>query len=160
MKNKLLLAGALTVAGFIGLTAFGGTKAEQEAQIKAAVETKLAEYTTELQDACTARVEAEAQTRYEAVVAERAAAEAAKPMPGKKPVTKPKGSKGPKVDPLPQGTKPPADPQKTRGGAVQEGNTQQQKERSGATPQTPAGQTAPEVQKKRGGAVKEGGGGK
>ena len=102
MKNKLILAGALTVAGFIGLTAFGGTKAEQEAQIKAAVEAKLAAYTTELQDACAARVEAEAQTRYSAIVAERVAA-----MPGgTKPTTKPKGAKGPKVDPLPQPTKP------------------------------------------------------
>jgi len=157
MNNKLLLAGAITAAGFIGLTAFGGTKAEQDAQIKAAVEAKLAAYTTELQDACAARVEAEAQTRYEVVVAERAAAEAAKPTPGKKPATKPKGSKGPKVDPLPQGTKP-TDPQKTRGGAVQEGNTQQQKERSGAAPEAPAGTPAPAAQKKRGGAVKEGGG--
>lgn len=157
MKNKLLLAGAIAAAGFIGLTAFGGTKAEQDAQIKAAVDAKLAAYTAELQAACDARVEAEAQTRYEAVVAERAAAEAAKPAaPGKKPATKPKGSKGPKVDPLPQATKP-TDPQKTRGGAVQEGNTQQQKERSGATPEAPAG-TAPAAQKKRGGAVKEGGG--
>ncbi len=155
MNNKLLLAGAITVAGFIGLTAFGGTKAEQDAQIKAAVEAKLAAYTTELQDACAARVEAEAQTRFSAIVAERVAA-----MPGgKKPTTKPKGTKGPKVDPLPQPTKP-TDPQKTRGGAVQEGITQQQKERSGATPVTPEGQATPAVQKKRGGAVKEGGGGK
>lgn len=159
MNNKLLLAGAITVAGFIGLTAFGGTKAEQDAQIKAAVEAKLAAYTTELQDACEARVEAEAQTRYEAIVAERAAAETAKPMPGKKPVTKPKGTKGPKVDPLPQGTKP-TDPVKTRGGATQEGNIEKVKERSGATPTAPAGQTTPEAVKKRGGAVKEGGGGK
>lgn len=155
MKNKLILAGALTVAGFIGLTAFGGTKAEQDAQIKAAVEAKLAAYTTELQDACAARVEAEAQTRYSAIVAERVAA-----MPGgKKPTMKPKGTKGPKVDPLPQGTKP-TDPVKTRGGATQEGNIEKVKERSGATPTTPAGQPTPEAVKKRGGAVKEGGGGK
>ena len=153
MKNKLLLAGAFAVAGFVGLTAFGGTKAEQEAQIKAAVETKLAEYTTELQDACTARVEAEAQTRYEAVVAERAAAEAAKPMPGKKPVTKPKGSKGPKVDPLPQGTKPstktPAEEKKSKmeGGTP---NTQDKVDKMSAP--------APNTDKKK--AKMGGGGGK
>lgn len=108
MNKKMLLVGALAITGFFALTAFGGkTKAEQEAEIKAGIEAKLAAYTSELQAACDARVEAEAQTRYDAVVAERAAAEAAKPVAGgKKPAVKKPVSKGPKVDPLPQPTKP------------------------------------------------------
>jgi hypothetical protein len=156
MKNKLLLAGAIAVAGFIGLTAFGGTKAEQDAQIKSAVEAKLAAYTTELQDACAARVEAEAQTRFDAVRAERAAAEAAKPAaPGKKPATKPKGSKGPKVDPLPQPTKP------TSTGTERPGAT---KKDEPATPVSRPGAVkkdeAPTPVSRPGAVKKEGGGGK
>ena len=151
MKNKLLLAGAFAVAGFVGLTAFGGTKAEQEAQIKAAVETKLAEYTTELQDACTARVEAEAQTRYSAIVAERVAA-----MPGgKKPTTKPKGTKGPKVDPLPQPTKP-ANTGTERPGAVKKDDPSAPVSRPGAVKKD----EAPAPVSRPGAVKKEGGGGK
>ncbi len=154
MNKKMLFAGALAVTGFIALTAFGGkTRADQDAEIKAGTEAKLAAYTSELQSACDARVEAEAMVRYEKVVADRAATV---PVAGGKATTK-KGAKGPKVDPLPQGTKPTTDPQKTRGGAAQEGNVEKQKERSGASPTAPAGE-APASQKKRGGAAKEGGG--
>lgn len=162
MNKKLLLLGVVAVAGYITLTAFGGkTLAEQQAEITKMVSEKLDAYKAELQEACDARVEAEAQTRFDKMVADKAAEEATKPVaPGKKPVAKKPVSKGPKVDPLPQPSKQPTDPQKTRGGASQEGNAQQQKERSGAAPANQGGQVAPEVQKKRGGAAKEGGGGK
>jgi hypothetical protein len=154
MNKKLLLAGAVAVAGFFTLTAFDGkTLAQQKEEIAAAVTAKLEMLRTEKTAECDTRVQDEANTRLEAWKAEMAAA----PVAGKG-VVKKGGTKGPKVEPLPSGTKPPTDPQKSRGGAVQQGNAEQQKERGGAVnPTTP---TAPEQQKKRGGAVKQGGGGK
>jgi hypothetical protein len=155
MNKKLLLVGAAAVAGYFTLTAFDGkTLAQQKEEINQAVTAQLETLRAEKEAACTARVQAEAQTRVDAWVAEKAAEEAAKPTAGKKPVKK-GGKGGPKVDPLPQGGKP-TDPQKTRGGAAQEGNVEQQKERGGAI--NNATPTAPEQQKKRGGAVKQGGG--
>lgn len=145
----MLFAGALAVAGFIGLTAFDGkTLAQQKEEIAAAVTAKLETLRSEKAAECDARVQTEATTRFEAWKAEQAAA----PAPAKG-GTKKGTAKGPKVDPLP--TKPaPTDPQKNRGGAVQPGNAEQQKERGGAASPT----QAPEQQKKRGGAAKQGGG--
>ena len=156
MNKKLLLAGAVAVAGFFTLTAFDGkTLAQQKEEIASAVTAKLEMLRTEKAAECDARVEAETTIRVDAWKAEMAAMPA--PAPGKGGVKK-GGSKGPKIDPLPAGAKPPTDPQKSRGGAVQQGNVEQQKERGGAINTTsPA---APEQQKKRGGAVKQGGGGK
>ena len=148
MNKKLLLAGAVAVAGFFTLTAFDGkTLAMQKEEIAAAVTAKLDMLRTEKTAECDAMVQTEATTRVEAWKAEMAAAPVGKG--GKK------GYKGPKVDPLPNGTKPPIDPQKKRGGSVEQGNAEQQKERGGAT-----NPSTPEQQKKRGGAVKQGGGGK
>ncbi len=156
MNKKLLLAGAVAVAGFFTLTAFDGkTLAQQKEEIASAVTAKLEMLRTEKTAECDTRVQTEAATRVEAWKAEMAAMPAA--VAGKGGVKK-GGSKGPKIEPLPNGTKPPTDPQKTRGGAVQQGNAEQQKERGGAINTTsPA---TPEQQKKRGGAVKQGGGGK
>jgi hypothetical protein len=155
MNKKLMLFAAAIMVGFIGLTAFDGkTKADQLADIQKQVQAGLDAIRVEEKAKCDARV-AEAVT---AKVAELEAAAAAVPAPGKAAVKKPvakSGKGGPKVDPLPQTTKP-TDPQKSRGGAVQEGNAEQQKARSGAAPATPD----PATQKKRGGAVREGGGGK
>ena len=147
MNKKVLFAGMIAVAGFVTLTAFGGkTRADQQIEIDNAVKAKLETYRTELTAACDARVEAEAMTRYDAVVAQRAAEEAAKPAAGKKGGKK--VTKGPKVDPLPQPTKPaPTDPQKTRGGVI--------------TPEAqknPPATTDPATQKKRGGLSGGGGG--
>jgi hypothetical protein len=154
MNKKLLLAGAVAVAGFFTLTAFDGkTLVQQKEEIAAAVTAKLETLRTEKAAECDTRVQEEANTRLEAWKAEMAAA----PVPAKGGVKK-GSTKGPKVDPLPTGTKPPTDPQKTRGGAVQQGNAEQQKERGGAINTTSP--TTPEQQKKRGGAVKQGGGGK
>ena len=154
MNKKLLLAGAVAVAGFFTLTAFDGkTLAQQKEEIAAAVTAKLETLRSEKAAECDARVQTEATTRVEAWKAEMAAA----PAPATKGAVKKGGAKGPKVDPLPKGTKTPTDPQKTRGGAVQQGNAEQQKQRGGAINSTaPA---APEQQKKRGGAVLQGGGG-
>lgn len=156
MNKKLLLAGAVAVAGFFTLSSFDGkTLAQQKEEIAAAVTAKLETLRTEKAAECEARVMAEATTRAEAWMAEMAAAAPTKG--GKKPTSKGSGTK-PKVDPLPSGTKPATtDPQKTRGGAAQEGNVEQQKERGGAINTTSP--QAPEQQKKRGGAVKQGGGG-
>jgi len=151
MNKKLLFAGAVAVAGFFTLTAFDGkTLAQQKEEIAAAVTAQLEMLRTEKTAECDARVQEEANMRVEAWKAEMAAA----PAPGKGGVKK-SGSKGPKVDPLPNGTKP-TDPQKTRGGAVKEGDVEGQKKRGGAI--NPNSPTAPEEQKKRGGAVKQGGG--
>jgi len=89
MNKKLILAGAAAVVGFFALTAFDGkTLEQQKAEIAQMVTAKLDAYRSELTANCDARVEAEAQTRYAAVVAarEEEAAKAAKP--GAKPTKK------------------------------------------------------------------------
>lgn len=151
MNKKLLLAGAVAVAGFFTLTAFDGkTLKQQKDEIAAAVTAKLETLRSEKALECDNRVQSEATIRIEAWKAEMAAA----PVAGKGGVKK-GGAKGPKVDPLPAGSKP-TDPQKTRGGAAKEGDVENQKQRGGAVNTTsPA---TPEQQKKRGGAVKQGGG--
>lgn len=154
MNKKILLLGSVAVAAYFTLTGFGPKQDAQKAEIAQMVTTKLNDLRAQKDQECTDRVTAEAKTRYDAFVA---ATPAPAPTAAPKKMVK-KGSKGPKVDPLPQPSKPATDPQKTRGGAVQEGNAEQQKTRGGAVqesaPQTPA------QQKKRGGAAKvEGGGG-
>ncbi len=102
MNKKLLLAGAVAVAGFFTLTAFDGkTLAQQKEEIAAAVTAQLETLRSEKTSECEARVSAEATTRMDAWMAEMAAA----PAPAKGGVKK-GGSKGPKVDPLPAGGKP------------------------------------------------------
>jgi hypothetical protein len=93
MNKKLILAGAAAVVGFFSLTAFDGkTLEQQKAEIAQMVTSKLDAYRSELTAACDARVEAEAQTRYAAVVAAREAeAVAATGKPGTKKKTTTKG---------------------------------------------------------------------
>ena len=102
MNKKLLLLGAVAVAGFITLTAFGPKQDQQKADIAQKVAEKLDELRAQKDQECTDRVNAEAQVRYDAMVAAEPA-----PAPGKKPgkTTTKKGS-GPKVDTVPVGTKP------------------------------------------------------
>ena len=148
MNKKLILAGIVVAAGFITLTAFGGKTREQQTQeIAAAVQARLDEFAAQKDEECTMKVNEEAQVRHQAYLA-ALQAEAAKP--GGKKTTK-KGT-GTKVAPLPQ--KVPTDPQKTRSGAAQPGDVEQQKKRAGAAPTTTP---APAEQKKRPGAA---GGGK
>ena len=107
MNKNLLLVGAVAVAGFFTLTAFGGkTLEQQQAEVKAAIDAKIATLRSEKQADCDSRVAAAAQTKYDEVVAARAAATAttATTTKGGK-----KTSKGPRVDPLPQPTKPAED---------------------------------------------------
>jgi len=105
MNKKLLLAGALAIAGFFTLTAFDGkTLAQQKEEIAAAVTAKLEMLRTEKTAECDTRVQEEATTRIEAWKAEMAAAPVPAPAKGG---TKKGGTKGPKVDPLPV-TPPPA----------------------------------------------------
>lgn len=102
----MLLAGALAVAGFFTLTAFGGkTLAQQKEEIAAAVTAKLETLRTEKTAECDAKVKTEANARFETWKTEQAAMPEPAPAPGKKPVKKGNTSK-PKVDPLPQGGKP------------------------------------------------------
>jgi type II secretory pathway pseudopilin PulG len=149
MNKKLILAGIVVAAGFITLTAFGGKTREQQTQeIAAAVQARLDEFAAQKDEECTIKVNEEAQVRHQAYLA-TLQAEAAKP--GSK-TTKKKAGTGTKVAPLPQ--KVPTDPQKTRSGAAQPGDVEQQKKREGAAPTTTP---APAEQKKRPGAA---GGGK
>lgn len=156
MNKKLLLLGsAAAVAGYFTLTGFGPKQDAQKAEISQQVTAKLEELRSQKEQECTDRVMAEAKRLYDEMAA---AAPAAAPAPAPKKSTVKKGTKGPKVDPLPQPSAPAKDPQKSRGGAVQENSPEQQKARPGAV-QENAPKT-PEQQKKRGGAAKTEGGGK
>lgn len=103
MNKKLILAGAAAIVGFISLTAFDGkTLEQQKAEVAQMVTSKLDEYRMQLVSDCDARVEAEAQTRYAAVVAAREAEMAAKP--GNKSTKK--TAKGGSAKPLPPAKAP------------------------------------------------------
>jgi len=105
MNKNLLLAGAVAVAGFFTLTAFGGkTLEQQQAEVKMAIDAKIATLRSEKQADCDSRVAAAAQTRYDEVVAERTAAAVTGGT-----IKKGTRPKGPRVDPLPQPTKPAED---------------------------------------------------
>ncbi len=105
MNKNLLLVGAVAVAGFLTLTAFGGkTLEQQQAEVKAAVDAKVASRRLEKQAECDSRVMAAAQTKYDEVLAARTA-EASMTTKGGM-VKKGTKTKGPRVDPLPQPTKP------------------------------------------------------
>ena len=85
MNKKLILAGFAAVVGFVSLTAFDGkTLEQQKAEIAQMVTSKLNDYRTELTAACDARVEAEAQVRFDAVLAARAAEAEKTAKPGVK----------------------------------------------------------------------------
>lgn len=173
MNKRLLLFGAVAIAGTLTLAGFKAkTLAEQKAEIDAAIKTELETLRAQKEEECTNKVTVEAQRMMEdyRVTAEAAAA-AAKggkktmaPVPAKpKSTTKP-SPKGPKVNPLPQPTKP-VDPQKQRGGAVEEGKPvtpEEQKKRGGAVEEAkPDTKIDVQQQKRRGGAVEtpNGGGG-
>jgi hypothetical protein len=171
MNKRLLLVGAVAVAGTLTLAGFKAkTLAEQKAEIDAAIKTELETLRTQKEEECTNKVTVEAQRMMEdyRVEAEAAAAAAkggkkmAAPVKPKS-TTKP-APKGPKVDPLPQPTKP-VDPQKQRGGAVEEGKPvtpQEQKKRGGAVEEAkPDTKIDVQQQKRRGGAeaTPNGGGG-
>lgn len=152
MNKKLMLAGAVLVAGLATLTAFK-TKEEQQQEIATAITAKLDELRMQLQEQCAQRVNDEARRRYDEYVASLPPAKPGKP--GTKPATPKKAAPAPTAPaktPMPQTV--PTDPQKQRGGAVQEGNVEEQKKREGAAPPGDV-----ESQKKRGGASKVEGGG-
>ena len=122
----MILVGAAALLGCFGLASFDKkTLAQQKEEVAQSVTAKLDALRGEKDAACTETVTAEAGTRYAAFVAE----EAAKPVPtiagGKKPVKK-GGKAGPKADPLPQVTPPPAtvDPKKNK---MEGGTTTQDK---------------------------------
>ena len=57
MNKNLLLAGAVAVAGFFTLTAFGGkTLEQQQAEVKMAIDAKIATLRSEKQTMCDTRV--------------------------------------------------------------------------------------------------------
>jgi hypothetical protein len=115
MNKKMILFGAAALVGCFVLASFDKkTLAQQNEEIATAVTAKLDALRAEKEAACTETVTAEANTRYQAFLAE----EAAKPVPavagGKKPVKK-GSTAGPKVDPLPQTTAPAkVDPKKDK----------------------------------------------
>jgi hypothetical protein len=134
MHKKVLFAGAIAVAGFVTLTAFGAkTLAEQKVEIDNAVKAKLETLRADKTAECDARVEAEAQIRFEAAQAAAAEVEAAAPAKGgKKPAKKPT-AKGPKADPLPQVNKPvdPAQAKKDKTSGTVSPNTEEKKAKTG-----------------------------
>jgi hypothetical protein len=106
MNKKMLLVGAVAIAGFATLTAFGGrTKAQQDADIAAAVEARLTEIKAEESKKCDDRVMAEATTRFDAAWAAKME-EASRTVPVKKGATTKKGSGPSKPATLPPATKP------------------------------------------------------
>ena len=152
MNKKIILGALIVLGGFITLTAFGGKTLEQQKQeIAAEITAQLDEFRAQKQEECTMRINEEALRLYNEYVANLPAT--TKSGTGVK--TKPRTKTAVK-DPLPQTT--PTDPQKTRGGAVQEGNVEEQKKRGGAIEQTADPVKSAEEQKKRGGAVKKEGG--
>lgn len=114
MNKKLILAGATAVIGFFSLTAFDAkTLEQQKAEIAQMVTVKLDEYRAQLVSDCEARVEAEAQTRYMAVVEARAAEIAAAKPGSKVKKTTPKGTAKP-LPPAAPPTKTPVDAKKDK----------------------------------------------
>jgi hypothetical protein len=121
MNKKIMLLGAVAVAGYFTLTAFGGkTKAEQMTEISDKVKMGLDEFRNAEKAKCDARVAEAVTAKYNEMMA-------AVPVPaepavaakgGKKAASKGKTG-GPKVDPLPQPTTPsktpPTDDEKAKG---------------------------------------------
>lgn len=152
MNKKLILAGAAAVVGFISLTAFfdGKTREQQKAEIAQMITSKLDAYRMELTTACDARVDAEAQTRYAQVVAEREA-EMAATTKGGKPVKKPT-AKGNTVKPLPPATKPANDPTQDKKDKMQgTPNTDDKKDKMQQAPNTDKKKAKMQQQKENGG---------
>lgn len=136
MNKKLLFAGALAVAGFVTLTAFGGkTLEQQKAEIDTAVKAKLEELRATKEEECNARVTTEAQNRFTQWQAEEEAKAAA--TPGKKPASGGKGktTTKPSSQPLPQPQPPaPTNPKsdKMQGGS----NTTEKQDKMQGQPNT------------------------
>lgn len=110
----MILLGVAALIGCFVLASFDKkTLAQQKEDIAKAVQAKLDDLHKEKQAACSERVTAEAQTRYQTWVTEQEAASATKPGVAKKPVKK--GTTGPKVDPLPASTTPaPTNPKQSK----------------------------------------------
>ncbi|MCB0576236.1 MAG: hypothetical protein KDC61_16900, partial [Saprospiraceae bacterium] len=117
---------------------------------------KLDEFRMQKEQECTDKVNMEAQRRFDEIVAQREA-EAAKT--GKKSSsTKKSSTKGPKVDPLPQPTKPSSTPSKDKWS--QDGNATQQPSKEKWTPAQPDGAKPAESPSKSKWQKSSGGGGK
>ncbi len=158
MNKKLLLTGVVALtAGFFVFNAFDSkTRAQQEAEINQMVTMKLDELRAAKDQECTDKVNTEAQRRFDEIVAQRAAEAAA--TPGKKSNTTKKGSKGPKVDPLP--TSKPADPSKDKWNPGGDGSKPSQEKWKPANPDGSKPPTSSPSKDKWGNPVKSGGGGK
>lgn len=114
MNKKMILLGVAALVGCFVLASFDKkTLAQQKEDIAQAVQAKLDDLHKEKQAACSERVQAEAQNRYQTWVTEEEAKAATKPGVAKKPVKK--GTTGPKVDPLPATTAPaPTNPKQSK----------------------------------------------
>jgi hypothetical protein len=154
MNKKLLLAGAVAVAGFFALTAFNGkTLAQQKEEIAAAVTAQLESLRTEMAAECDARVATEANARFDAWMAEMAAKPAAKPMKG---AVKKSVPSGPNVDPLPAGTTPKPTTPEDKAKSRMQGESGTQNEE--AAKSRMEGQPAVKEEEKAKGRMKSGGG--
>ena len=136
MNKKLLILGAFVlVAGFFVFSAFGGkTREQQMAEIEQMVTMKLDELRAQKEEECTAKINDEAQRRFDEILAQREA-EAAKP--GTKPKSKPKSkgnTGGATVDPLPQPSVPTNPKADKTSGNVQQNTEQKQSKTAGEAP--------------------------
>lgn len=106
MTKHILILATVAVAGYFSFSAFGPKQDAQKAEIASAVTAKLNDLRAEKEQECNSRVAAEAQRRYDEAMAAAPVAPVTA-APTKKPITSTKkGSKGPKVDPLPQPSAP------------------------------------------------------
>jgi|GEM_PF-823540 len=158
MTKNILLFGAVAVAGYFTFSAFGPKQNAQKAEITQMVTAKLEDLRAEKVQECDERVATESKKRFEEEMAAMVPEVAApiKGMASKKMVKK--GSKGPKVDPLPQtnptSTKPASQGKWEQGGKP--GESQKKWEQAPANSTTP-GTTAPSESKSK--WQKAGGGG-
>ena len=151
MNKKLLIFGASAlVTGFLFFSSFDKkTREQQMAEIEQMVTMKLDELRAQKEQECTDKIDAEAQRRFDEILAQREAEAAAKPGKKPKPKPKPGSTGGSTVDPLPQPTPPATDPKKDKmeGGT----NTQEKKDKMQGQP------TTTDKKKEK---MKSGGGGK
>ncbi|MEQ1745863.1 MAG: hypothetical protein ABMA02_10580 [Saprospiraceae bacterium] len=161
MNKKFLFGGLVAVTAFAILSAFGGQTLEQQKQeIASAITAQLDEFRAQKQQECTDRVNAEAQTRYDAYVA---ALPPAKPEATPKKKTAPKkAAPTPSKTPLPQTPPQPAVQESqskwnpNNPGGVQESKSKWQTtdpaKKDAATPPAPVQESKSKWQKKSDGS--------
>jgi hypothetical protein len=150
MNKKLLLAGACLAAGYFAITGFAGKTMEQQRQeIQQAVEARVQGLRDSLTMVCDMRIAEESDRRFNETMALRAQEEANAP----KGTRRPGRASGPRVDPLPQGGKSPADQKRDKMQGTP--NTEEKREKMQGNPPSNTDSKRDKMRKQQ-----EGGGGK